>query len=318
MRILTGIQPSGKLHWGNYFGAMKSMFDLQAKGEDMFMFIANFHAMTTVRDGATLRDATREVALDYLACGLDPTKTTVYRQSDVPEVQELAWYLSCLTPMGLLERCHSYKDKMAHGFEATHGLFPYPVLMAADILIMNSDLVPVGKDQKQHLEVTRDLAQKFNNAYGEIFKMPDAYIPDSVATIPGTDGQKMSKSYHNTIELFDVSVKKKVMGIVTDSQPMEAKKEPEGNSIYELYKLFATPEEVSAMADAFRAGGYGYGAAKKELLAAYHRLFDPFKERREELSKDPDALEDVLVDGAKRARAAAAPTMEKVRRAVGL
>ena len=318
MRILTGIQPSGKLHWGNYFGAMKSMFDLQAKGEDMFMFIANFHAMTTVRDGATLRDATREVALDYLACGLDPTKTTVYRQSDVPEVQELAWYLSCLTPMGLLERCHSYKDKMAHGFEATHGLFAYPVLMAADILIMNSDLVPVGKDQKQHLEVTRDLAQKFNNAYGEIFKMPDAYIPDSVATIPGTDGQKMSKSYHNTIELFDVSVKKKVMGIVTDSQPMEAKKEPDGNSIYELYKLFATPAEVSAMADSFRAGGYGYGAAKKELLAAYHRLFDPFKERREELSKDPDALEDVLVDGAKRARAAAAPTMEKVRRAVGL
>ena len=318
MRILTGIQPSGKLHWGNYFGAMKSMFDLQAKGEDMFMFIANFHAMTTVRDGKALRDATREVALDYLACGLDPAKTTVYRQSDVPEVQELAWYLSCLAPMGLLERCHSYKDKMAHGFEATHGLFAYPVLMAADILIMNSDLVPVGKDQKQHLEVTRDLAQKFNNAYGETFKMPDAYIPDSVATIPGTDGQKMSKSYHNTIELFDVSVKKKVMGIVTDSQPMEAKKEPDGNSIYELYKLFATPAEVSAMADAFRAGGYGYGTAKKELLAAYHRLFDPFKDRREELMKDPDALEDVLAEGAKRARAAAAPTMERVRRAVGL
>ena len=167
MRILTGIQPSGKLHWGNYFGAMKSMFDLQAKGEDMFMFIANFHAMTTVRDGAALRESTREVALDYLACGLDPAKTIVYRQSDVPEVQELAWYLSCLTPMGLLERCHSYKDKMAHGFDATHGLFAYPVLMAADILIMQSDLVPVGKDQKQHLEVTRDLAIKFNNAYGE-------------------------------------------------------------------------------------------------------------------------------------------------------
>ena len=221
MRVLTGIQPSGKLHWGNYFGAMKSMFDLQAKGEDMFMFIANFHAMTTVRDGAALREATREVALDYLACGLDPAKTTVYRQSDVPEVQELAWYLSCLTPMGLLERCHSYKDKMAHGFEATHGLFAYPVLMAADILIMNADLVPVGKDQKQHLEVTRDLCQKFNNAFGEIFKLPDAYIPDSVATIPGTDGQKMSKSYHNTIELFDPSAKKKVMGIVTDSTPME-------------------------------------------------------------------------------------------------
>ena len=318
MRILTGIQPSGKLHWGNYFGAMKSMFDLQAKGEEMFMFIANFHAMTTVRDGVALRDATRELALDYLACGLDPARSVMYRQSDVPEVQELAWYLSCLTPMGLLERCHSYKDKMAHGFEATHGLFAYPVLMAADILIMNADLVPVGKDQKQHLEVTRDLAQKFNNAYGEIFKLPDAYIPDSVATIPGTDGQKMSKSYHNTIELFDASVKKKVMGIVTDSQPMEAKKEPDGNSIYELYKLFAAPEEVAAMADAFRAGGYGYGTAKKELLAAYHRLFDPFRARRDELAKDPGSLEDILKAGAERARAAAAPTMEKVRRAVGL
>ncbi len=317
MRILTGIQPSGKLHWGNYFGAMKSMFDLQEKGEN-FMFIANFHAMTTVRDGAALRESTREVALDYLACGLDPAKTVMYRQSDVPEVQELAWYLSCLTPMGLLERCHSYKDKMAHGFEATHGLFAYPVLMAADILIMQSDLVPVGKDQKQHLEVTRDLCQKFNNAYGETFKMPDAYIPDTVATIPGTDGQKMSKSYHNTIELFDVSVKKKVMGIVTDSTPMEEPKEPEGNSIYELYKLFATPEEVADMAAKFRAGNYGYGHAKKELLSAYHRLFDPFKERREQLAKDPAALEDILQDGAKRARAAAAPTMEAVRKAVGI
>ena len=319
MRILTGIQPSGKLHWGNYFGAMKSMFDLQEKGEN-FMFIANFHAMTTVRDGAALRESTREVALDYLACGLDPAKTVMYRQSDVPEVQELAWYLSCLAPMGLLERCHSYKDKIAHGLDATHGLFAYPVLMAADILIMNADLVPVGKDQKQHLEVTRDLAQKFNNAYGEVFKLPDAYIPDSVATIPGTDGQKMSKSYHNTIELFEdaKSIKKKVMGIVTDSTPMESPKEPEGNSIYELYRLFATKEEASAMADAFRAGGYGYGTAKKALLEAYHRLFDPFRERREALAKDPSSLEDILKDGAARARAAAAPTMEKVRAAVGL
>ena len=320
MRVLTGIQPSGTLHWGNYFGAMKSRFDLQAKGEDMFMFIANFHAMTTVRDGATLRKATRDVALDYLACGLDPAKTTVYRQSDVPEVQELAWYLSCLTPMGLLERCHSYKDKMAHGFEATHGLFAYPVLMAADILIMNSDLVPVGKDQKQHLEVTRDLAQKFNNAYGEIFKLPDAYIPETVATIPGTDGQKMSKSYHNTIELFEPasSIKKKVMGIVTDSTPMEEPKEPEGNSIYELYKLFATPEEAAEMAANYRAGGYGYGHAKKALLAAYHRLFDPYREKREALARDPDALEDILRDGAARARAAAEQVMGKVRAAVGL
>jgi tryptophanyl-tRNA synthetase len=319
MRILTGIQPSGKLHWGNYFGAMKSMFDLQEKGEN-FMFIANFHAMTTLRDGSVLRDATKDVALDYLACGLDPAKTIMYRQSDVPEVQELAWYLSCLTPMGLLERCHSYKDKMAHGFDATHGLFAYPVLMAADILIMNADLVPVGKDQKQHLEVTRDLAQKFNNAYGEIFKLPDAYIPETVATIPGTDGQKMSKSYHNTIGLFEASgaIKKKVMGIVTDSKTMEEPKEPEGNSIYELYKLFATKDEVESMAASFRAGNYGYGHAKKALLEAYHRLFDPFREKREALEKDPDSLEDILRDGAVKARAAASAVMEKVRRAVGL
>jgi tryptophanyl-tRNA synthetase len=296
---------------------MKSMFDLQEKGEN-FMFIANFHAMTTVRDGAALREATRDVALDYLACGLDPEKSVIYRQSDVPEVQELAWYLSCLTPMGLLERCHSYKDKMAHGFDATHGLFAYPVLMAADILIMNADLVPVGKDQKQHLEVTRDLAQKFNNAYGETFKLPDAYIPETVATIPGTDGQKMSKSYHNTIELFDPSAKKKVMGIVTDSKTMEEPKEPEGNSIYEMYKLFASPEEVAQMAANFRAGNYGYGHAKKELLNAYRRMFDPFKARRDELAKDESALEDILQAGAEKARAAARPMMERVRAAVGL
>ena len=320
MRILTGIQPSGRLHWGNYFGAMKSMFDLQSKGEDLFMFIANFHAMTTVRDGAALREATRDVALDYLACGLDPAKSLMYRQSDVPEVQELAWYLSCLTPMGLLERCHSYKDKMAHGFDATHGLFAYPVLMAADILIMQANLVPVGKDQKQHLEVTRDLAQKFNNAYGETFTLPEPYIPDTVATIPGLDGQKMSKSYHNTIELFEPmgAIKKKISGIVTDSKTLEEPKEPEGNTIYMLYKLFATKEEAEEMAANFRRGGYGYGHAKKALLEAYSRLFAPFRERREAFAKDVSTLEDILQEGAKKARAAAAPTMEKVRRAVGL
>ena len=320
MRILTGIQPSGKLHWGNYFGAMKSMFDLQAKGEEIFMFIANYHAMTTMRDGTALREATRDVALDYLACGLDPEKSLMYRQSDVPEVQELAWYLSCLTPMGLLERCHSYKDKLAHGLDATHGLFAYPVLMAADILIMQANLVPVGKDQKQHLEVTRDLAQKFNNAYGEIFTLPEPYIPDTVATIPGLDGQKMSKSYHNTIELFEPtgSIKKKVSGIVTDSRTLEEPKEPEGNTIYMLYKLFATKEEAQEMAEKFRRGGYGYGHAKKELLAAYARLFDPFRARREELSKDPATLEDILQSGAKKAREKALQTMEKVRSAVGL
>ena len=319
MRILTGIQPSGKLHWGNYFGAMKNAFELQKKG-DAFLFIANYHAMTTVREGARLREATRDVALDWLACGLDPEKTVFYRQSDVMEVQELAWFLSCVTPMGLLERCHSYKDKLAHGFDASHGLFAYPVLMAADILIMQTDLVPVGKDQKQHLEVTRDLAIKFNNAYGECFKIPDAYIPDTVATIPGTDGQKMSKSYNNTIQLFEdlKSIKKKIMGIVTDSTPMEQPKEPEGNSIYELYKLFATPEEAAEMAARFRAGNYGYGHAKKELFAIYERTFAPFREKRERLAADPDYVEDILRAGAARARAEAARTMDKVRAAVGL
>ncbi len=319
MRILTGIQPSGKLHWGNYFGAMRNAFALQEKGE-AFLFIANYHAMTTVREGARLKEATRDVALDWLACGLDPDRTVFYRQSDVPEVQELAWFLSCVTPMGLLERCHSYKDKLAHGMDATHGLFAYPVLMAADILIMQSDLVPVGKDQKQHLEVTRDIAIKFNNAYGECFKIPDAYIPDTVATIPGTDGQKMSKSYNNTIQLFEdlKSIKKKIMGIVTDSTPMEAPKEPEGNSIYELYKLFATPEEAAEMAAKFRAGNYGYGHAKKELFAIYERTFAPFRERREKLASDPSYVEDVLKAGAARARAEAAKTMDRVRSAVGL
>ena len=319
MRILTGIQPSGKLHWGNYFGAMRNAFALQEKGE-AFLFIANYHAMTTVREGARLKEATRDVALDWLACGLDPERTVFYRQSDVPEVQELAWFLSCVTPMGLLERCHSYKDKLAHGMDATHGLFAYPVLMAADILIMQSDLVPVGKDQKQHLEVTRDIAIKFNNAYGECFKIPDAYIPDTVATIPGTDGQKMSKSYNNTIQLFEdlKSIKKKIMGIVTDSTPMEAPKEPEGNSIYELYKLFATPEEAAEMAAKFRAGNYGYGHAKKELFAIYERTFAPFRERREKLASDPSYVEDVLKAGAARARAEAAKTMDRVRSAVGL
>ena len=319
MRVLTGIQPSGKLHWGNYFGAMRNAFALQQKGE-AFLFIANYHAMTTVRDGQRLREATRDVALDWLACGLDPEKTVFYRQSDVPEVQELAWFLSCVTPMGLLERCHSYKDKLAHGMDATHGLFAYPVLMAADILIMQSDLVPVGKDQKQHLEVTRDIAIKFNNAYGECFKIPEPYIPDTVATIPGTDGQKMSKSYNNTIQLFEdlKSIKKKIMGIVTDSTPMEAPKEPEGNSVYELYKLFATPEETAEMAAKFRAGNYGYGHAKKELFAIYERTFAPFRELREKLAADESYVEDILKAGAARAREEAMKTMDKVRAATGL
>ncbi len=284
------------------------------------MFLAHVLALTTVRDPEALRQGTMSAALDFLACGVDPEKTIFWRQSAVPEVQELAWMLSILTPMGLLERCHSYKDKLAHGKEATHGLFAYPVLMAADILMYQADLVPVGKDQKQHLEVTRDLAGKFNNTYGEIFKLPDPYIPDSVAIVPGTDGQKMSKSYGNVIPLFDTpkKIKTAIMGIVTDSTPLEEPKDPETCNVYNIYKLLATPEQLQEMADKLRAGGYGYGDAKKALLAAYHEKFDACSAKREELSKNLDYVEDILKMGADRAREVAAPTLEAVRMAVGL
>lgn len=320
MRILTGIQPSGQIHLGNYFGAIQNVLGMQDKGHEVFLFLADFHALTTVRDPEALRQGSISAALDFLACGVDPERTIFWRQSAVPEVQELAWLLSVITPMGLLERCHSYKDKLAHGKEATHGLFAYPVLMAADILLYQADLVPVGKDQKQHLEVTRDLALKFNNAYGEHFKIPDAYIPDNVATVPGTDGQKMSKSYGNVIPLFDSPkrIKTSIMGIVTDSTPLEEPKDPETCNVYNIYKLLATPEQVEEMASKLRAGGYGYGDAKKALLAAYHEKFDACAARREELSKNLDYVEDILRKGAERARAVATPTLEAVRKAVGL
>lgn len=320
MRILTGIQPSGQIHLGNYFGAIQNVLGMQDKGHEVFLFLADFHALTTVRDPEALRQGSISAALDFLACGVDPERTIFWRQSAVPEVQELAWLLSVITPMGLLERCHSYKDKLAHGKEATHGLFAYPVLMAADILLYQADLVPVGKDQKQHLEVTRDLALKFNNAYGEHFKIPDAYIPDNVATVPGTDGQKMSKSYGNVIPLFDSPkrIKTSIMGIVTDSTPLEEPKDPETCNVYNIYKLLATPEQVEEMASKLRAGGYGYGDAKKALLAAYHEKFDACAARREVLSKNLDYVEDILRKGAERARAVAAPTLEAVRKAVGL
>ena len=324
---LTGIKPTGTPHLGNYLGAIRPALEL-SKTYDTVYFIADYHALTTVQNGAEMRANIYKIAATWLALGLNPEEGLFYKQSDIPEIFELSWALSCFTPKGFMNRAHAYKAKVeantAAGEDAdanvNMGLYCYPCLMDADILMFNADIVPVGKDQKQHLEVTRDLAQKFNNAYGEIFKMPDAYIPETVATIPGTDGQKMSKSYHNTIELFEdaKSIKKKVMAIVTDSKTMEEPKEPEGNSIYELYKLFATPDEVAEMAKNFRAGNYGYGHAKKALLEAYHRLFDPFRARREELAKDPDALEDILRAGAAKARAAAAPTMEKVRAAVGL
>lgn len=319
MRVLSGIQPSGRLHLGNYLGMMKQCVDLQQKGE-CYVFIANYHALTTVADAELLRRNTMDVALDFLALGLDPEKTVFFRQSDVPEVQELTWFLSVVTPVPMLELAHSYKDKLAHGREATHGLFSYPVLMAADILLYQSDLVPVGKDQKQHLEITRDIAGKFNRTFGETFRIPDGYIPEAVAIVPGTDGQKMSKSYHNTIELSgsDSELKKSIMGIVTDSAPMEAPKDPETNNVYKIYKLLAAPEQAAEMAAAFRAGGYGYGTAKKELLRLVKEKFAPFRERRADLAARPGDVEEILRAGAERARACAKVTLAAARRAVGV
>lgn len=319
MRVLSGIQPSGKLHLGNYFGMMKQCVDFQKKGE-VFVFIANYHALTTVADADRLRQDTKDVALDFLACGLDPAHTIFFRQSDVPEVQELAWLLSIVCPMGILERCHSYKDKIARGKEATHGLFAYPVLMAADILLYQSDIVPVGKDQKQHLEVARDLAIKFNLKFGETFTVPEPFIPEEVAIVPGTDGQKMSKSYGNTIELSasPKDIKAAIMSIVTDSTPLEGSKDPDTCTVYNIYKLIETPDKVAEMAEKLRAGGYGYGHAKKTLLESFTARFADFRERRASLEGDPDSVEKILLDGAERARIEARKTLKAARKAVGL
>jgi len=319
MRILSGIQPSGKLHLGNYFGMMRPALQLQEKGE-AFLFIANYHALTTVQDRVRLANDTWDVALDFLACGLDTGRTVFFRQSDVPEVHELAWLLSIITPMGLLERCHSYKDKLARGFSPSHGLFAYPVLMAADILLYQSTIVPVGRDQKQHVEVTRDIAIKFNNTFGDVFTVPEPFIQDDVAVVPGLDGQKMSKSYGNTIELFGDAkeTRARIMKIVTDSKGLEDPKDPQTCNIFALYKLFATPEQRAEMDANYRGGNYGYGHAKKALLALYEETFAPFKARRAELQANPDHVESILRKGAERARAAAAVTLDKARKAVGL
>lgn len=319
MRVLSGIQPSGKLHIGNYFGMMKPALELQEQGE-AFLFIADYHALTTVRDAAALREMTTDVALDFLAAGLDPEKTAFYRQSDVPEVQELSWLLSVITPMGLLERCHSYKDKTAKGIAASHGLFAYPVLMAADILIVQSNVVPVGRDQKQHVEVTRDIATKFNNMYGDVFTIPEPSIRDSVAVVPGIDGQKMSKSYDNTLEIFGApkALKKRVMKIVTDSRELEDPKDPGTCNVFALYKLFASDEEQADLAGRYRAGNFGYGTAKKELLEKINEHFTPMREKRTELENNMDYVEEVLAKGAAKARAEASKTLKAARQAVGL
>ena len=319
-RILSGIKPTGRLHIGNYFGMMRPAIQWQDRGDALY-FIADYHALTTVSDPARLREDTRNLAIDFLACGLDPAKATFFRQSDVPEVTELTWLLSVLTPMALLERCHAYKDALARGFAPSHGLFAYPVLMAADILIYDSDIVPVGKDQKQHVEVTRDLAIKMNEVYGaNLLKLPEPAIQPEMAVIPGLDGQKMSKSYGNTIELFseEKALRKKIMGIVTDSTPVESPKNPDESSIVALYRLFASPEEVSLMEQDFRAGGVGYGDFKKRLFGAIWEHFAHARTRRAQIAADPAYVDDVLRRGAERARALAVATVSRVRKAMGL
>lgn len=317
-RILSGVQPSGKLHLGNYFGAVRQHIALQSESE-CFYFIADYHALTTIHNRQQLAENTLDVALDYLALGLDPDKAAFFRQSDVPEVTELAWIFATVTPMGLLERAVSFKEKVEKGIEASVGLFFYPLLMAADILIYRSHLVPVGKDQVQHIEMTRDIAGYFNRAYGDIFPLPEPRL-DRGAKVPGTDGQKMSKSYGNTIDLFAEGnpLKKVVMSIVTDSTPVEAPKDPDRCNVFALYSLFATEEEQATLAARYRAGGLGYGEVKKMLLEKINAFFGPIRERRKQLAARPDQVHEVLRRGALRARAEARQTMGLVRQAVGM
>jgi len=318
-RILSGIKPTGNLHLGNFFGMMQPSIAWQDRGE-AFYFIADYHALTTVHDPNALRAYTRGVARDFLACGLDPARAVLWRQSDTPEHTELAWLLSCFTPMPMLENCHAYKDHLAREKTPSHALFAYPVLMAADILIYDSNVVPVGRDQKQHVEVTRDIAGAFNRTYGEVFVIPEPSILPTVATIPGLDGQKMSKSYGNTIELFEEekALRKKVMSIVTDSTPVEAPKDPEKSSILGLYRLVADDAAVKQMEEEFRLGGIGYGDFKKRLFGALWDFFAPMRARRAEIDADPHYIDRVLAEGAGRARAVVEKTMKRVREAVGL
>jgi tryptophanyl-tRNA synthetase len=319
MRILSGIQPSGVLHIGNYFGMMRPAIALQAEGE-AFYFIAEYHALTSVRDPEALRENSRGVALDFLACGLDPERAALFHQSDVPQVTELAWILSTVAPMGLLERAHSYKDKLARGMAATVGLFNYPVLMAADILIYDSDIVPVGKDQKQHIEITRDLAVKMNERFGEIFRLPEPRIQAATEVVPGIDGQKMSKSYGNNIDIFgdEKETRKRIMSIVTDSTPVEAPKDPSRSTIFQLYSLVASQNEIAEMRERFQKGGAGYGDFKKQLFEKLWDYFAPMRKRREEILADKSYIDNVLSRGAKRANEVADEVMKRVRDAVGL
>jgi tryptophanyl-tRNA synthetase len=325
MRILSGLQPSGALHIGNYFGMMQPAVALQAEGEALY-FVADYHALTSLRDPEILRANSRRVALDLLACGFDPERATLFRHSDVPQVTELAWILSTIAPMGLLERATSYKDKLARGMSANVGLFSYPILMAADILIYDSDVVPVGKDQKQHIEITRDLAVKMNETYGQsepdgrIFKLPEPRIKPATETVPGIDGQKMSKSYGNNIDIFgdEKEMRKRVMSIVTDSLAVDAPKDPATSTIFKLYSLVASQDEIADMRERFVKGGTGYGDFKKQLFGKLWEFFGPMRKRREEILKDKSYVDDVLSRGAKRANEIANQVMDRVRKAVGL
>jgi len=318
-RVLSGIQPSGKLHLGNYFGAIKQHIESQNDPVERFFFIADYHSMTTLTDPAERRARTQDVALDYLALGLDPAKSVFFRQSDIPEVHELAWMLACVTNIGLLEKAHSYKDKVAKGIEASVGLFNYPVLMAADILLYRSNWVPVGEDQVQHVELTRDMAGKFNRTFGEVFPLPEAVLEDAGAKVPGTDGQKMSKSYRNTIDIFaeGKALKKQVMNIVTDSKSLEDPKDPTTCNAFAIYCLLASEQEKVELADKYRAGNFGYGTAKTMILDKIDQFFAAARVKRKELEAQPDHVEKVLQDGAERARDEARKTMQLVRSSAG-
>jgi tryptophanyl-tRNA synthetase len=319
MRILSGIQPSGVLHIGNYLGMIQPMVASQEKGE-LFCFLADLHSLTSVFDASQHVSFTNEAIIDLLALGIEPDKSVFWVQSDVPEVTELTWYLNTVTPVGLLERCHSYKDKIAKNLPANNGLFSYPVLMAADILMYQSNVVPVGKDQKQHVEVARDIAIKFNQTYGEAFAIPEPRIREDVAVIPGIDGQKMSKSYGNTLDIFapESQLRKKVMSIVTDPTPLESPKDPDKSVVFAIYKLFASAEKTAGMEQKLRKGGYGYGDAKKELFSILWEYFMPMRKKREEIAGNLDYIAEVRKKGAAKARAAGMPTLEKVRELVGV
>lgn len=319
MRVLSGIQPTGRFHWGNYFGAIRQYIDLQ-HGNEAYYFIANLHALTTIRDRDQLKQNSLDAALDLLALGLDPSQATLFVQSDVPEVTELTWLLMAITPMGLLERCVSYKDKVAKGIVADAGLFTYPVLMSADILIYDSDVVPVGADQIQHIEVARDIAGSFNHMFGETFVLPKYKVLETSAKVPGTDGEKMSKSYNNTIEIFEEpkALRKKIMRITTDSRPMDQPKEPETDHLYQLYSLFASDAQRNEMAALYRRGGFGYGQVKTALADVAENFFAAARAKRAELAADPNRVSEILANGASRARKKAAEVLARAKKACGV